>query len=486
MAKDWFVSGGTPRRDNNQVTPLVDGEEAWARVAVALRGARETIHMTWWMMWHESELVRPIDSTFKPPAERERDTLLSVLLERRNAGVEVRILLWQISKIMPWFIEDMRLRKYGQQGMFEMMYEEHPTRMLGSWHQKTLIIDDRIAFVGGMNARENDWDTSQHLVYDYRRTPHAMTGDERTKLQTSKKLPRYRPRHDFMTEIVGPLVTDVQANFVQRWNQAKSAGVDYAVHATTLPPPALNQAAGNVSAQIARTMPAYPATPAGDHSLLDLYTQAIRNAEQYIYIEDQYFRSQVIAAELAQAIQRNDQLIVIVVAPPDYWYAAFDPDDDGGIHIPSLSSYWTARAFETVRAVRPDFMLFFLQVHDHDASGHRVFVPIDLHAKLMIVDDVWYTIGSCNLNDRGFQSEGELNVGVLDPSAKDLRKKLFSEHLQAPCPDDIQAAAKLWFRHAEANLRAQNGGDAPGSRVWAYAQRGPAFPVVPRDWFVAH
>lgn len=486
MARDWFVPGSTPKRDNNQITPLVDGEEAWTRVAAALRGARETIHMTSWMMWREMELVRPIDGIFKSPAERERDTILGVLLDRRNAGVQVRILLWQISSIMPWLIDDMILRRYGQHGIFEMMYEEHPTKLLGSWHQKTLIIDNRIAFVGGMNTRENDWDTSQHLVYDYRRTPHATTGAERAKLQAGKKLPHYRPRHDFMAEIVGPLVTDVQANFVQRWNQAKSAGVDFAVHATALPPPALNPAAGKVSAQIARTMPAYPATPAGDHSLLDLYTRAIRNAEQYIYIEDQYFRSQAIATELAAAIERNHQIIVIVVAPPDYWYAPFDPDDDDGIRIPSPSSYWTAKAFETIRAVRPDFTLFFLQVNDLDASGHRLFIPINIHAKLMIVDDVWYTIGSCNLNDRGFQSEGELNVGVLDPGAKDLRKKLFSEHLQEPCPDDIQAAAALWFAHAEANMRAQNGGGAPMSRVWPYSQRGPGFPVVPPDWLVVH
>lgn len=485
MDKDWFVPGSTPRRDNNQIVPLVDGEEAWARVAAALRAARETIHMTWWMMSSEMELVRPIDKIFTSPAERESETILGVLMDRRNAGVEVRILLWQISSIMPWLVDDMVLRRYGQDGTFEMMYEHHPTRTLGSWHQKTLIIDSRIAYVGGMNTREKDWDTSQHLVYDYRRTPHATTGTERLKLQASKKLPHYRPRHDFMTEIVGPLVTDVQSNFVQRWNQAKAAGAEFAVHATTLPDPALNHAAGKISAQVARTMPAYPATPAGEHGVLDLYTRAIRNAEQYIYIEDQYFRSQAIAAELAAAIQRNEQLIVIAVAPPDYWHAPFDPDDDDGIRIPSPSSYWTAKAFETIRAVRPDFMLFFLQVHDLDASGHRVFVPIDIHAKLMIVDDVWYTIGSCNLNDRGFQSEGELNVGVLDAAARDLRKQLFSEHLQAPCPDDIQAAARLWFAHAEANLKAQKGGDAPKSRVWAYAQHGPAFPVVPPDWFVA-
>ena len=56
-------------------------------------------------------------------------------------------------------------------------------------------------------------------------------------------------------------------------------------------------------------------------------------------------------------------------------------------------------------------------------NNKRLFVPIDLHAKLMIVDDEWYTIGSCNIHDRGFKSDGELNISVHDSSTKELRKK---------------------------------------------------------------
>jgi phosphatidylserine/phosphatidylglycerophosphate/cardiolipin synthase-like enzyme len=485
MAKNWFVQGSTPRRDENAITPLVDGEEAWTRVAAVLKSARKTIHMTWWMMWREMEMLRPIGDTFKEPSVREANTILYTLIDRHNAGVDIRILLWQVSSIAPWLISDMTLRDYGKLGIFEIMYEEHPSKTIGSWHQKTCIVDGKTAFVGGMNTRENDWDTSQHLVYDYRRSPHASTSKERTAWQASKAMTAYKPRHDFMTEIVGPLVTDVEANFVQRWNAAKAAGVDFSAHAATLPTPTLNAAAGNISAQIGRTMPQYPATPGGDRSLQRLYIQAIRNAEQYIYIEDQYFRSQIIAQELAAAVKANKNLILICVAPPDYWYSPSDLDDNDGIAIGSpFTSYWTAKAFETIRAERPEFTLFQLQVSDTDAGGKRVYVPINIHAKLMIVDDTWYTIGSCNLNDRGFLFEGEINVGVLDPDgAKALRKKLFSEHLEVPCPDGIRDAAKLWYDHANANLKAFNASGAPTSRVYAYEQKGPVLPVFPPDWW---
>ena len=92
------------------------------------------------------------------------------------------------------------------------------------------------------------------------------------------------------------------------------------------------------------------------------------------------------------------------------------------------STHWTTQAFETIKRAIPDFTLFYFQSTFINNNKKRIFVPIDLHAKIMIVDDEWYTIGSCNINEIGFETEGELNVSVQHWSAKDLRKNFIPPH----------------------------------------------------------
>ena len=184
--------------------------------------------------------------------------------------------------------------------------------------------------------------------------------------------------------------------------------------------------------------------------------------------------------ELATAVGTNKNLILIVVTQPDY---LSEVEVEDFWKVASVSSYWTASAYNTIKAAARDFTMFYLQVSDLDDKGKQIFKPINLHAKIMIVDDVWYTVGSCNVNDRGFQTEGELNVAVFHDSAKELRNKLFTEHLQTACPDDIKAAGKLWFQHAQDNHNAWKNRTVPKSRVYPFAQAGPALPVVPSSWF---
>jgi phosphatidylserine/phosphatidylglycerophosphate/cardiolipin synthase-like enzyme len=227
-------------------------------------------------------------------------------------------------------------------------------------------------------------------------------------------------------------------------------------------------------------MPKFPATPLGETGCFDLYVQAIRNAEQYIYIEDQYFRSDRIAQELAKACRKNPKLILVVITRPDY--IAWSEEKQLGLATPS--TFWTADSFKIIAAAMPGFTLFYLQVSDTDAGGQWALLEVNTPAKIKIVDDEWYMIGSCNINERGFIYEGELNAGVHEPTqAFALRKRLWSEHLQEACPDDIGEATRLWFDHAAENHKAQKDRKKPRSRVFPFTQQGPALPVVPKTWF---
>jgi phosphatidylserine/phosphatidylglycerophosphate/cardiolipin synthase-like enzyme len=227
-------------------------------------------------------------------------------------------------------------------------------------------------------------------------------------------------------------------------------------------------------------MPDYPGTPGGEEGIKDTYIAAIRAAEEYIYIEDQYFRSATMATELANAMSRNPHLIVIVVCLPDQ-FSQFDPDPNA-FAIGTLSSYWTHAAYQTLCAVRSNFVLFFLQTTYTNRRGSVVYVPINIHSKIMLVDDAWYTIGSCNVNDRGFETEGELNVSVHHDSARDLRIRIFENILGVTCPPNIRQATQLWFEHARLNNRSLTSNTKPRSKVFSYGQRGPLLPALPQDW----
>jgi phosphatidylserine/phosphatidylglycerophosphate/cardiolipin synthase-like enzyme len=507
MAKQWYITSGSAAREGNVIVPLVDGEETWLDILAVIKSAKETIHMTFWMMHLDHELDRPASLEFSDPAQRYKNTLHSLLLEKKRQGVTIRILLWVPATIPTTEIEvlklidlsilptpvriglaaasiglilDLRILKYAIEGKFAVLIEQHPTHRIGSWHQKTIVIDGRIAYVGGMNARQNDWDAT-HSAYDYRRMPHTTTGLERTKRQKNKAETEYPPRHDFMMRIEGALVMDVQNNFISRWNSAIDNKNFFYRRLTKLnAATSLPKSSGSKSGQIVRTMPLHASTPLGETGCFDMYVRAIRNAEKYIYIEDQYFRSNRIALELARACRQNPKLLLVVVTPPDYaaqW-------EERKLALASPSTIWTTDTFNVIKAAIPEFCLFYLQVSGTDAGGNHVLIKIDTHAKIMIVDDEWYTIGSCNINERGFIYEGEMNIGVHHPAdAFSLRKRLWSEHLQVTCPDDIVNAARLWFDHAAANHKAATERRKPLSRVFGFTQHGPLLPATRKTWF---
>ena len=140
-------------------------------------------------------------------------------------------------------------------------------RPLHCHHEKTIVIDDRVAFVGGIDltAENGDrFDSSEHHA-------RAAVG-----------------WHDVSTRIEGPAVADVSAHFRMRWRE---------VTGETLRPP-IQPAdefpqAGAHTVQIVRTIPekVYAAEPRGDFRILESYVRAIRSAQSFIYLENQFLWS---------------------------------------------------------------------------------------------------------------------------------------------------------------------------------------------------
>jgi phosphatidylserine/phosphatidylglycerophosphate/cardiolipin synthase-like enzyme len=475
---DWFTREGTPPRAGNMAEVLVDGAQTWAYVYKDMQAAKKDIRIATWLCRPDMEMVRPKDCAVTEPADREQYRFGQLLDEKAKQGLTARVLLWGMT-YTPILNKWLRRWHWTPDDRIELMEQDHPL-LIGSYHQKTMTIDGRIGYCGGMNIKENDWDTNDHPVFDPRRNPHRTKKAFRLLVSDKKKHTQFLPRHDLTVRFEGPVVRDLSLNFTERWNQCVCAqrttlrgriwiwlrrrlGFEPAQRLLPIPEPEIPAApAGGQLAQIART------TPCGEEGILDLYRRAIGNARRYIYIENQYFRSPTLAEELRNACDKNPELHLIAVV----W-----PINDGKKSFFDPSSYWTAKTQDTIRQARPDFHLTRLLSVDRDADSRLQYVTVDMHAKVMIVDDEWLTVGSANINERGFKYEAEINAAILDKkTAKDLRIRLMAEHLKMPADEaqlklgDIDAAFNLWEEHCAANQQARANRQMAASNVHHFNQ----------------
>lgn len=478
---DWFTRGEdrAPPRAGNAVEILVDGEQTWQRVADDLDTARDEVQVATWMCRPDIELTRPEDLAMERPHERA-DRRFGELVERlAQRGTKIRLLLWGMAYTP---ITEKWMRRWFWRGKdnIDVVEQDHPS-LIGSYHQKTMAIDGRVGYCGGMNLKENDWDTIEHHMFDVRRFPHTADAGRRRETQQRLAPPPFAPRHDLTVRVEGPAVGDLLQNFHDRWSESiearKRSAVDGAVDRLRSwlgtetepkldPPGERPEVQGETLVQIVRT------TPEGEDGILGAYFRAIYNARRYIYIENQYFRSPRIGQALAQVLQANPRLRLAVVVRPVAGgeKSRLDP-----------SGYWTAHTMKEIQKARPDFKLTQLLIHEHDAYGELQTLEVDVHAKVMVIDDVWVTVGSANINDRGFKTEGEINAVILDkPLAKDLRLRLMGEHLgRSPNDEAIQSvddAFDMWEAHGDENPERLASGEVPKSRIHHFIQDAPDKP----------
>jgi phosphatidylserine/phosphatidylglycerophosphate/cardiolipin synthase-like enzyme len=232
---------------------------------------------------------------------------------------------------------------------------------------------------------------------------------------------------------------------------------------------------GPHAVQVLRTYgskrPRYPFAPNGERSIARAYEKAFAQANRLIYVEDQYLWSGTVAQGIVNALERSPELRVLAVVPryPDQNSATNGPPQRLG----------QLKALTMLKEAAPDRVAVFDLESDLN-------VPIYVHAKICIVDDVWFTCGSDNFNRRSWTNDSELTCAVIDPTrderhpldlsaagdgarklARDLRLELWSEHLGRKGDDpellDPATAFDLWKRTA-ADLDAWHAAGRPGSR----------------------
>jgi phosphatidylserine/phosphatidylglycerophosphate/cardiolipin synthase-like enzyme len=220
--------------------------------------------------------------------------------------------------------------------------------------------------------------------------------------------------HDVAIRLEGPAVRDVAASFAFRWQE---------VTGERLAEPGEPSEAGGVELQIVRTMPekAYDGLPRGDFRILESYVRAMKAAQRFVYIENQYLWSPEIGGILAEKLKRppHDDFRVLVVVPA---HPTRGTDDTRGLLAELADADRDARRFLACTLYARDGAL-------RD--------PIYVHAKVCVVDDEWLTLGSANLNEHSLFNDTEMNVVVRDPDiARAARLRLWAEHLEGDAGGD--------------------------------------------------
>lgn len=421
--------------DGNMVSPLVHGAEYFARLLEA------------WSKLGPGDLVLLTDwrgDSDEPLGDDPGTELATVLVEMVGRGVDVRGLLWRSHPDQAHLNEQeaIDLAATVNEAGGELLLDER-VRRAGSHHQKLVLVRrpgheaGDVAFVGGIDLCHGRRDDERH-----RGDPTAIDLG-----------PRYGPRppwHDVQLEIRGPAIDDLSHTFRERWDdptpldhrnpwRARIARVAHEPrHPEPLPPPpAVPDTAGPHAVQVLRTYPCkrppYPFAPEGERSIARAYTKAFGRAQRLIYLEDQYLWSAHVTDALADALRRNPDLLLIALVPRF-------PEPGGRVGEPPERVGHEA-AIEQVGSAGGDRVAVYDLENDDGA-------PVYVHAKVCVVDDVWATVGSDNLNLRSWTHDSELSCAVLDTTrdereprdpagqgdgarrfARDLRLRLCAEHL---------------------------------------------------------
>ncbi len=392
---------------------LIDGASIFGTLRKALLRAQRSVLIIGWDVDSRTPLVgEDIEPDDGAPAELRG--LLAHLLEQKPS-LEVRILLWDYS--MLYSLEREPLPRI-------MLTWRTPARLTvclddelpigASHHQKIVVIDDAIAFAGGLDLTVNRWDTSEHLP-----------GDERRKDPDGKI---YGPFHDVQLLVDGDAAGVVCAVAKQRWQRATGEDLAHVDEPSDPWPESLDADIADIPVAIARTMSAH-LDQDQVREVESCYLEMVADAEHSIYIENQYLTTDVVAAALRRQLQQNPDLEVIVICPesPGGWLEA----KTMGVGLSRFMRHFEDQSlWARIRFLAPAI--------ERDGKVE----PLMVHAKVMIVDDRYMRVGSSNLNNRSMSVDTECDLiaraqtDAHRESIRRIRDRLLSEHLGIS-PDEL-------------------------------------------------
>ncbi|KAH7327927.1 putative phospholipase PldA [Stachybotrys elegans] len=435
-----------PERDGNLVKWYVDGRNYFWAVSMALEQAQESIYIADWWLSPELFLKRP-------PYHNQEFRLDQILKRRAEAGVKIFVVVYkEVEAALTCNSEHTKnalqaLCPPGTPGHGNIRIMRHPDHnvlenaadmtMYWAHHEKFIVIDYAVAFIGGLDLCFGRWDTHTHSLSDVH--PEGVSEEiwpgqdfNNNRVMDFQKVQDWQenelskadygrmPWHDVAMAVIGPCVYDIAEHFVLRWNFVKRdkykrddrfdwivlegregddedlVGVqrpkhpcgEYVKHPLSpLSTKNLNNR-GTVHAQIVRSSADWSSGILTEHSIQNAYSDLIRNAQHYVYIENQFFitatgdqqspvhntigRAIVDAVVRAGKEGRKFRVIILIPAVPGF---AGDLRDDAATGTRAIMDYQYKSIcrgehsiFEQVKAqgVDPTQHIFFFNLRSYD------------------------------------------------------------------------------------------------------------------------
>jgi cardiolipin synthase A/B len=346
---------GTPLVAGNRTTLLEDGPATYKSMFEAIRNARDHINLETYIFEDDEVGQRFADA----------------LIEKQSRGVQVNIIYDSLGSVKaPSEFFD-RLRKAGirvlEFGPLNPLASRKAYEVNHRDHRKILVVDGRIAFVGGLNISSV---YASSPSSGRRAVPRDGKGESKDARQS--KDPKSIPWRDTHVRIEGPVVRDFQKLFLETWEKQKGE---------PLPKRNYYPSAQNVGNHVVRAIGS-----SADEEYSAIYVtlvSAFANAERSIDITIAYFLpDEQLLGAITDAAKRGVKVRMV---------------------MPSQSDFWAV--FHAGRSRYEDLLRAGVKVYERKDSL--------LHAKTIVIDEVWSTVGSTNLDPRSFLHNDEVNAVVL-------------------------------------------------------------------------
>jgi phosphatidylserine/phosphatidylglycerophosphate/cardiolipin synthase-like enzyme len=568
-AGPWYVQNTKYPPAKATYQPLINGEEAFRAVHLAIAKASKTIDIICWGFQPSMFLIRDACTP----------SIGELLMLKAAEGVKVRVLGWEFPlnlaggagetnlpgkgrfRILQrelqhttedqyaydkhWYAQcavsgdkaggrDARVPVFVGRGFswqergeiahwvkYQGLDPEVSTKMsyvlklTPSHHQKTVLVDyevpDRaVGFVMGHNLLDEYWDTDKHS---------ALNRTEHTKPAPNVGPRGKTPRQDISCQVSGPILEHLHHNFAMAWR--KETGEDLLGPRQAKQVGPTLQCTPDATRQLAQIVRTQPQDGARD--IEQLYLKAVNNATQFIYIENQYFRwpplaeliNEVAARQVKAGVDPGEHgalhLFVITNATNDgmgagtvktqrmletlgradtmpnvtklqriekvKFNAPPKPRPDLRDHVGQMELvHWQAALDRQIKEIddstidvqqRLGLKIHVCSLVAPDSPAGKDWMPVYIHSKLMIIDDVFTTHGSANINTRSMEVDSEINIAHEWASVTEaLRRRLWDLHTAGMgAQDDPGLAFDAWTEIIKKNKDLQKKHKPPSASL---------------------
>lgn len=395
---------------------LIDCANYYRALYYALCNARHSISILGWDIDSRIELLRGEEAR-----NREFPVRLFNLINRKakeNPDLKIYLDRWNYSIFFLQEREPFSSFKWRFLTPSNVYYcADYKIPFSGCHHQKVVVVDNQIAFCGGMDIALGRWDYREHHIKVKERVdPGGFFNPFKKKA--------YEPYHDIQLMVSGPVVDILSQLVAERWERATGYKPDPVVlkkhEGESFWPESVKPHFENIEVAVARTVPRTKSAPA-IREIRNIYLEEISKAEKSIYIENQYLTSLDIATALNQRLKEIPDLNVLIVS------------SDHPRGFMEHKAMWSGRVkfCDTAeKNIQPSRFAVTYPVSQEEGG----IKTIHIHSKIMIVDDRFFHVGSSNLNNRsmGFDTECDMIIEGKDEGERamiaTLRNNLIREH----------------------------------------------------------